>query len=116
MSVVFTRDNRNAQDFTSDRARLLKAVDTFTVGFRGHGRLRARAHMDDLWYLNSVGVLERAVDFLADVPDRRKAIIYVGQGLPFDIGTAVTPVVRRQERGRRRDELRRRCRCASRTR
>lgn len=92
MSVVFTRDNRNAQDFTADRARLLKAVDSFTVGFRGMGG------MDDLWYLNSVGVLDRAVDFLSDVPERRKAIIYVGQGLPFDIGglapvnTALNPV------------------------
>ncbi len=89
LSVVFTRDNRNAQDFTSDRARLLKAVDTFTVGFRGMGGPEG---MDDLWYLNSVGVLERAVDFLSDVPDRRKAIIYVGQGLPFDITGAVTQV------------------------
>ena len=34
-SVAFTRDNRHAQDFTSDRARLLKAIDSFTVGFRG---------------------------------------------------------------------------------
>lgn len=89
MSVVFTRDNRNAQDFTADRARLLKAVDSFTVGFRGMGGAEG---MDDLWYLNSVGVLDRAVDFLADVPDRRKAIIYVGQGLPFDVAVAATPV------------------------
>jgi len=88
MSVVFTRDNRGSQDFTGDRGRLLRAIDTFTVGFRDMGP----AASDDLWYLYSVGVLERAVDFLADVPDRRKAIIYVGQGLPFDLGVAAAPV------------------------
>lgn len=94
MSVVFTRDNRGSQDFTSDRARLVKAIDTFTVGYRGMGGgdRTTGANMDDLWYMYSVGMLERAVDFLSDVPDRRKAIIYVGQGLPFDLETAVTPV------------------------
>ena len=84
-SVVFTRDNTNGQDFTADRARLLTAVDSFTVGFRGMGD-------DDLWYMYSIGTLERAVDFLSDVPERRKAIIYIGQGLPFDIAVAGAPV------------------------
>ena len=90
MAVSFTRDNRGSQDFTTDRARLLRAIDTFTVGFRGQGGgdRATGAQMDDLWYLYSVGMLERAVDFLSDVPDRRKAIIYVGQGLPFDPGVA----------------------------
>jgi hypothetical protein len=94
MSVSFTRDNRGSQDFTTDRARLLRAIDTFTVGFRGMGGedRGASAQMDDLWYLYSVGMLERAVDFLSDVPDRRKAIIYVGQGLPFDPGVAASLV------------------------
>ena len=84
-SVVFTRDNTNGQDFTADRARLLAAIDSFTVGFRGMGE-------DDLWYLYSIGTLERAVDFLSDVPERRKAIVYIGQGLPFDIAVAASPV------------------------
>src|SRR4030095_2074039 len=58
MSVVFTRDNRGSQGFTSDRARLLAAIDTFTVGFRdmGGGDRASGAAMDDLWYLYSVGV------------------------------------------------------------
>ena len=94
MSVAFTRDNRGSQDFTSDRARLLKAIDTFTVGYRGMGGgdRTTGANMDDLWYLYSVGMLDRAVDFLADVPDRRKAIIYVGEGLPFDLEAGVSAV------------------------
>ena len=94
MSVVFTRDNRGSQDFTSDRARLNRAIETFTVGSRGMGGGPGSpgAQMDELWYLYSVGMMDRAVDFLADVPDRRKAIIYVGQGLPFSLETAVTPI------------------------
>jgi VWFA-related protein len=88
-SVVFTRDNRHAQDFTSDRARLLAAVDSVTAGFRGMSDVGGS---DDLWYLYSVGALERAVDFLADLPERRRAIIYIGQGLPFDISIAGAPV------------------------
>ncbi len=35
--VVFTRDNRNAQEFTSDRTRLLKAIDSFEFGGRTIG-------------------------------------------------------------------------------
>lgn len=97
-SVVFTRDNRNSQDFTNDRARLLTAVNSFTVGFRGQataanaGLGTPDAGAEDLWYLSSVNVLDRAVDFLTDVSERRKAIIYVGQGIPFDISDAVISV------------------------
>jgi VWFA-related protein len=36
-AAIFTRDNRHSQDYTNDRARLLAAVDRFTVGFRDMG-------------------------------------------------------------------------------
>jgi len=107
-SVAFTRDNRHAQDFTADHARLLKAIDSFTLGFRGQGAAGVNAAnfaagggggraaaggtsaamtntTDDLWYLYSVGLLDRAVEYLTDVAERRKAIIYIGEGIPFDI-------------------------------
>ena len=82
-AVVFTRDNRNSQDFTSDRVRLLAAVDKFTVGFRGMGG------MDDLYLGYSVNVVQSAVKVLTSLPDRRKAIIYVGQGVPVDLEAAI---------------------------
>jgi VWFA-related protein len=82
-AVVFTRDNRNSQDFTADRARLLAAVDKFTVGFRGMGGL------DDLYLGYSVNVVESAVKVLTRLPDRRKAIIYIGQGVPVDLEAAI---------------------------
>ena len=54
-AVVFSRDNRNSQDFTGDRARLLKAVDTFTLG------MRDPRMPNDLYFGYSVNVLESAV-------------------------------------------------------
>ncbi len=89
-AVIFTRDNRNAQDFTSDRTRLLAAVDTFTFGFRDMAGPNI-AGADDLYYLYSIGVLESAVTTLSTLPDRRKAIIYIGQGLPVDFGSVSAP-------------------------
>jgi len=83
-AVVFTRDSRNAQDFTADRARLLAAVDKLPTSFRGIPEMP-----DDLWLQYSVGVLERAVETLSTLPDRRKAIIYVGQGVPISLASVV---------------------------
>ena len=82
-AVVFTLDNRNAQDFTADRARLLHAVSRFNVGFRDMG-LEVPGQ-DDGYFAFSANVVESAVDILSSLPDRRKAIIYVSQGVPVDI-------------------------------
>ena len=83
-AVVFTRDNRNSQDFTVDRARLLAAVDTFTLGFRDMGD-------SSMYFRYSVDVVRRTVETLAKLPDRRKAIVYVGQGVPVDLAMAAGP-------------------------
>ena len=83
-AVVFTRDNRNSQDFTRDRARLLAAVDKFTLGFRDMGD-------SSLYFRYSVDVVRRTVETLARLPDRRKAIVYVGQGVPVDLAMAAGP-------------------------
>ena len=83
-AVVFTRDNRNSQDFTTDRVRLLAAVDKFTVGFRDMGD-------SSLYFRYSVDVVRRTVETLSRLPDRRKAIVYVGQGVPVDLAMAAGP-------------------------
>lgn len=87
-TVVFTRDNRNAQEFTNDRARLLKAIDAFdyggrNIGFSGGipmppGILLAESNA----LYGTVGTLAHAAEILSAVPQRRKALIYVGVGLP----------------------------------
>ena len=86
-SIVFTRDNRNAQEFTGDRARLLKAVDAFEAGSRvigvAQGEALGPAMLAQIHTFEStVDVLRRVADSLAAVPQRRKALIYIGVGVP----------------------------------
>ena len=83
-AVVFSRDNRNSQDFTVDRARLLKAVDTFTLG------MRDPKMPNDLYFGYSVNVLQNAVRTLSALPDRRKSIVYIGQGIPLTLAEVVS--------------------------
>jgi VWFA-related protein len=87
-AVVFTRDNRNSQDYTADRARLLRAIDTFTLGFRDMSGIPG---MDGLYFMYSTNVVQNAVKVLSTLPDRRKSVIYVGQGLPVDLDLLATP-------------------------
>jgi VWFA-related protein len=84
-AVVFTLNNRNSQDFTADRARLRAAVDKFSGGFRDMSTVPSAAG-DDLYLTYSVNVVEAAVDTLSTMPDRRKAIVYIGQGIPLNLG------------------------------
>ncbi|HEX7778320.1 MAG TPA: VWA domain-containing protein, partial [Vicinamibacterales bacterium] len=80
-AVIFTRDNRNSQDFTADRARLLAATEKFSGGFRDMSDVGG---MDDLFFMYSVNVVENAIDVFSTLPDRRKSIVYIGQGVPVN--------------------------------
>jgi VWFA-related protein len=81
LSIVFTMNNRNAVDYTSDRAKLLKAVDKFEVGFRDMGSADAG---DDLFMRYTIETLGKVSELLAALPQQRKALVYVGQGVPVD--------------------------------
>ena len=89
-AIVFTRDNRNAQEFTNDRARLLKAIESFQFGGRTIGLPRPAdgpvppglIYAESAGFLATAGTLSRIAESLADVPQRRKAVIYVGVGVP----------------------------------
>jgi VWFA-related protein len=72
-TIVFTADNRNALDFTSDRGRLHAMLQKFHGGGGQMGWLFARY---------STGVLRSLTETLRDVRDRRKMIIYVSTGVP----------------------------------
>jgi len=94
-AVVFTRDNRNAQDFTRDRARLLAAANRLSAGFLGGaggggGRgvrlppsLTAGVVMDSYYYLSSLNTLARVAEYLEAVPMRRKVVAYLSIGIPM---------------------------------
>ena len=99
-AVVFTRDNRNAQDFTRDRARLLAAANRLSGGFLGGavGPLRGGPDsrpasmnpvvMDSNYYLSSLDTLGRVAEYLEAVPMRRKILAYLSIGVPVSVADA----------------------------
>jgi VWFA-related protein len=77
MAVVFTRDNRHTQDFTNDKRKLGTAIESFTLGFP------PSADTDGGYYwASSIKTLSQAAEFLIAAPDRRRALVYVGVGVP----------------------------------
>ena len=76
-SVVFTRDNSAAQPFTSDRGRLLKAVEKFRAGFGG-----SSGGAGDYFFKSSLLTLKYVAESMAEADQRRKAVIYVSPGVP----------------------------------
>ena len=71
-AIVFSKDNRGAQDFTSDRALLLAAIDTFHFGWI--------PEMGPLALQYSHETLRRAVSFLRQRPNGRNAVMLIGVG------------------------------------
>jgi VWFA-related protein len=93
-AIVFTRDNRAAQDFTYDKARLLAAVERISAGNLGAGLMPVpgmkpiagpTGKASDLsYYLSSVNTLARLSDYLSTVPLRKKAIAWLSIGVPLE--------------------------------
>lgn len=80
-SVVFTKNNSGAQEFTSDRALLLAAIETFRAGWV--------PEMPELAAAMSTGVLRDAVAVLGKRAQGRSAIMWISVGG----GIAVEPDV-----------------------
>ena len=78
-AVVFTRDNSGAQPFTSDRRRLLKAVERFHAGFGGSS---GGDPSIDHFAKSSLQTLKYVTESMAEADQRRKAVIYVSPGVP----------------------------------
>lgn len=99
-SVLYTLDNRKSQDFTADRRKLHEAVERFAPGFRTVGVPPSQAEGLDAFalaesnaFLAAVESLGKLSEFLASVPHRRKAVIYVSLGIPLDPEMAAAPVL-----------------------
>ena len=105
MAVVFTVNSKGAQNFTGDRARLLKAVSTFKPGYATHllgwdtavwneelQTYERVADQDDGLRAGSLRTLEMVGDSLIAAPQRRKAIIWVSTGMFVDPLGASSPV------------------------
>jgi VWFA-related protein len=106
MAVVFTVGSRGAQNFTSERGKLLAAVDTLQQGYASHLLGWDSAVFDDQsnrwiltnngdagYFMGSVRTLESVADTLIAAPQRRKAIIYVSPGVTADIESASRPAL-----------------------
>jgi VWFA-related protein len=99
-AVLYTLDNRKSQDFTADRSRLHQAVEKFAAGFRtvgvsgnlGEGA-EALALAESNAFFAAVETLAKTSEYLASVPQRRKALVYVSLGVPVDAENAGTPVL-----------------------
>ena len=78
-AVVFTKYNDGAQEFTSDRALLLAAIETFRFGWA--------PEMGVLSQSMSTGVLRSAIQFLGRRSQGRSAIMWLSVGG----GIAATP-------------------------
>lgn len=99
-AVLFTLNNRNSQDFTSDRSRLLSAVDRLSFGFirKPGGGMPGTRPMgppagiseDRLWYQYSIATVRRAVESLMEAPQRRKTLVYISVGVPADFAPGAT--------------------------
>jgi VWFA-related protein len=113
-AIVFTGDNRKTQDFTKDKTKLLAALDKFNPGLSGYRfasdsppcppQTPCPAPVDtDLWfYQSSVRTLENLADYLAAVPNRRKALFWVSPGVPVGVcapirGEPATPFLPTKE-------------------
>jgi VWFA-related protein len=88
-AVIYTSNSRHSVDFTHDRTRLLAAIEAFTPGFAYNDPSTDRYH-----FQASIRTLAQTSAYLASVPQRRKAVIYVSTGVPLDtrVVAAVTLV------------------------
>lgn len=79
-AVIYTQNNRRSVDFTQDRGRLLTAIEAFKPGFTYGDPTTDRIH-----FQASIRTLAQTSAYLATVPQRRKAIVYVSTGVPLDL-------------------------------
>jgi len=89
-AVILTGDNRGAQNFTNDHARLLAALDKFSPGLANYSFNRQSP--DDYFWESTISALRNVTDYLIAVPMRRKALIWISPGVPVDFN-AKAPVL-----------------------
>jgi VWFA-related protein len=104
-AVVFAFNKKGGQEFTSDRVRLLAAVDRFNGSIDSMPILGAfdpdptksmsvSVPFDQYspnalqMYSSVISTLQGLAERLSELPERRKALIFASVGLPFDVEQA----------------------------
>jgi VWFA-related protein len=112
-AVIFTMDNRGAQDLSSDHAKLKKAVNTLSrlgnvpliVPRETKGPAQPpMVPLPACWvYVSSMQVVQRATEYLAALPQRRKTLVYLSGGMAVDVGArkVVGPLIPIDEASRK---------------
>ena len=108
VAVVFSATGRN-QDFTNDRGRLVKAIDSLVSGHATHtlGWETARDPEENIpcaidppgpkfdtdaaFRTSSISTLRMVAETLISAPQRRKALIYVSPGVEVDALSVAIP-------------------------
>jgi VWFA-related protein len=75
--VAFMINHGAAQEFTTDRARLHQAIDKYYSAFTIRGQ-------------SATPTLRDLAAHLASLPERRKVMIYIGWGEPYDVKVLAT--------------------------
>jgi VWFA-related protein len=92
-AVLYTESNKTAQDFTTDRARLLTAIDRsmiFPAPSEGQGGLATPESPDRIGIMRgscscglcSIEALEGVALALRALPQQRKTVLYISAGVP----------------------------------
>jgi VWFA-related protein len=106
-AVVFSFASRNGQTFTSDRVKLLTAIDSLQMGQASHlrgwdsvvildprnkfSRSVPAIDSDASLRLGSMRTLEYVAETLIAAPQRRKALIFVSPGIGVDMQSDARP-------------------------
>ena len=84
-AVVFTSNAAAAQGLTSDRQRLLAAIETFTPRGQQEYYMDWTTPGDSNGYMSSAKTLGNVVDYLVNLPGPRKTVFYVSPGIPVNL-------------------------------
>lgn len=94
-AVVYAFDKKAGQGLTTDRGRLLAAVDKFNGAVDRMPEMNAGVSTTlpfssfntsaAMLYQATASTLRGVAEYLADIPQRRKALLFVSVGIPLDI-------------------------------
>jgi VWFA-related protein len=90
-SVVYTWEKSKGQEFTQDRTRLRAAIDRFMgkiPGGLGEPGMGAFSRALTPAYAGTLGTLLQLCQWLGDLPQRRKTLVFISPGLPIDFDAA----------------------------
>jgi VWFA-related protein len=105
VAVVHVLNKRAGQGFTTDRARLLISVEKFNGSIDNIAEMGGKidsaavpvpfssfSTTSATLYRMAAETLRSVAEYLADLPQRRKALLYISVGLPIDIEMAQAAV------------------------